>query len=222
MNLSIIDIDETIYPLEKAVEKFIREEFNGEYKNYLNLKQEHSHIYKFSDLLEAGRNQTPKLNKLGARNLLRSVGDKPYFQTIKPYKGTKRLLEISKRTSDQVLLLSTRGREDNEDYYYNDAMEKTIMWMDINKLKFDNIIFSDDKKSIIKEYIENNDKINLVIDDAPEQIEKILEINGEFPIIMPEKRYNTEFLNENNHYKNLIGVNDISSAASIAKILSSN
>ncbi len=222
MKISIIDIDETIYPLEKTVEKFIKEEFNGEYNKYLKVRKENNHIYKFSDLLEVGKNQIPELNEFGAKNLLRGVGDKHYFQTIKPYKGSKKLLDVAKRNSDQVIILSTRGKEDNEDYYYTNAMEKTIMWMDVNKLKFNEIIFSNDKKSVIQEYLSNNTKINFVIDDAPEQVEKMLELKENIPIMMPEKRYNSQFLTENQHYENLIRVNDINFATSMAKILSSN
>jgi len=101
-------------------------------------------------------------------------------------------------------------------------MEKTIVWLENNNLKYDEIIFTENKKNNIEKYILENHEINFIVDDAPEQINKMLFIQGNIPIIVPEKRYNIQFLTTNEHYKNLIGVKDLKFATNMIKILSLN
>lgn len=149
MKKAIIDIDGVLNEYPKTQVNFFNYMLDTEYKTLDEIKNNVSYK-EYKELKTEYRQSCFKHNAI-------------------PSKGAKQLLKYLKKNNYLIYIITAR-----ELFKYN-QLEKTIMWLQVNRLHYDYIYCTQKKDFTI---FEKFGHIDLVVEDNCDNLEKIKKING--------------------------------------------
>ncbi|MCI8700435.1 MAG: hypothetical protein HFJ47_03730 [Clostridia bacterium] len=158
--------DEHMYIIDKGTEFF--------YKNNIPYKI-HKDIYDSKEIFEVSEKE---YNNFWEENIFE------YSKCISIRPFASEIINKLKKDNNEIHIITSRSFTTYENKY-KDLMQSIVkQWLNKNEVKYDNIIFSKTKLAICKEL-----KINVMIEDKPENIE---EISKYIPVICYDHPYNQQ------------------------------
>ncbi len=185
-----MDVDETVYPIRESYLKVIREmapwlppDFEEVY-----LRSDYFYLDRFTNAGMPGLDRQypmPDFNEA-----LRRLGDSKLF-FAPPFEGSRDFCEAVYGLGGIVQFITTRGRDNNKDFYFNNAYKKTIDWLIQYGLRFSELVLTNDKLAHIRRLEKELEVPFLVgVDDNLDSLVSIVGNSSSMKGILLDRSYN--------------------------------